>query len=96
MANTFKEKPTIKKLGILEFLKDEGTNIFLTCKNTIISFLQNRNISHEGIFQDKNKNFMFFGKITSISQDEVITLRHTSGNNISIPMDYVENVSLSK
>ena len=94
MATTFSDKKIEAKIGILEFLKEEQLNkVVFKFKETTANHLNKRNIDYDSIFPSGKPEII--GQIKNISPDHVISLLGAS-QEVSIPLEFLENVSLSK
>lgn len=93
MKHIFIDGTIEQKLGILEFLKEQNIiNIYFACKNTVINFLQKRGIAYEDIFKDESLTFL--GRITKVSEDGTVYILSTTGKEVNLPIEYLNNVSL--
>ena len=90
----FKELKSEVKVGILTFLKKEELNtISFTFKEITKKYLSDNNIDSNSIFL--LGNLTTIGQILNISPEKVITIIGF-GQELSISIDYLEDVSLYK
>jgi len=92
MAKTFKNQKTEVKIGILEFLQKEQLNkILFEFKETTPAYLAKRNIDSDSLFPSGKLKTV--GQVKKISPDHVLSLIGF-GQEVSIPVEFLENVSL--
>jgi len=88
----FNDQKTEVKIGILNFLKKEGGNkVIFEFKDTIIDYLKSMEISNNFLLG----NMKAISPVKEISTDEVIKIT-VFEQEFSIPLEYVEDVSLVK
>ncbi len=94
MKTDLGNKTKDERLGIVKFLKDQEATVFFGCKSTVKEYFSKRGISPEKLFFKDNNDFI--GKIKEISSDETIKILHQQAEEeIMIPMEYIESISLS-